>query len=148
MTAQPRVLFICVRNTARSQMAEAFFNARCAGMLTAESAGLEPGELNQLAVATMHEVGIDISHNRTKSAFHLYKEGRHYAYVIAVCDEANAERCPIFPGITKRLHWNITDPAALTGTWDERLAAVRPIRDSIEQHVIRFCDEVCRLANA
>jgi arsenate reductase len=105
----PRVLFICVHNSARSQMAEAFLNAQCEGRLNAESAGLEPGELNPLAVATMAEIGIDISHNKTQSAFELYKRGRYYSYVITVCDDANAERCPIFPGVVKRLHWSIPD---------------------------------------
>lgn len=129
-------------------MAEAFFNAQCEGQLSAESAGLEPGELNSLAVAAMREVGIDISQKETKSAFDLYKQGRYYSYVITVCDDANAEQCPIFPGIVKRLHWNIPDPGALTGTWDQRLAAVRPIRDSVKEHVAAFCDEVCRSLSA
>lgn len=142
------VLFICVRNTARSQMAEAFLNAECAGRLTAESAGLEPGELNPLAVATMREVNIDISKKATKSAFDLYRRGRSYSHVITVCDDASAERCPIFPGTAKRVHWNIPDPAALAGTWEERLAAVRPIRDSIRDRVIEFCEEACRSQNA
>ncbi len=143
-----RVLFICVRNTARSQIAEAFLNIQCAGRLTAESAGLEPGELNPLAVATMREVGIDISRNQTKSAFDFYKQSRRYGYVISVCDEANAEQCPIFPGTMKRLHWDIPDPAALTGTWNERLIAVRPIRDAIRERVAQFCDDVCRSLSA
>ena len=144
----PRVLFICVRNSARSQMAEAFLNAQCEGLLSAESAGLEPGDLNPLAVATMREVGIDISHKATQSAFDLYKQGRYYSYVVTVCDDANAEQCPIFPGVVKRLHWNIPDPATLNGTWDERLAAVRPIRESIREHVSAFCEEVCRSLSA
>jgi arsenate reductase len=140
------VLFICVHNSARSQMAEAFLNARCPDEFAAESAGLEPGMLNPLAVAAMREVGIDISNNPTKSAFDLFKAGRHYAYVITVCDETSAERCPVFPGIAQRLHWSFHDPAALEGTWEERLAKAREIRDQIEKRIDAFCAETCGAA--
>ena len=95
------VLFICVGNTARSQMAEAFLNSICPDDFAAESAGLDPGTLNPLAIEAMRELGIDISKNGTKSAFELFKAGRLYSYVIAVCDEASAERCPIFPGAAR-----------------------------------------------
>jgi arsenate reductase len=138
-----RVLFICVRNTARSQIAEALFNERCGRGLTAESAGLEPGELNPLAVATLQEIGIDISGKQTQSVFDLFKSGRMFSYVITVCDEASAERCPIFPGVAKRLHWSIPDPAALTGTWERRLETTRAIREMIRARVDELCDEIC-----
>lgn len=137
------VLFVCVRNAARSQMAEAFLNARCAGNFTAESAGLEPGDLDPLAVSVMHEIGIDISANETKSAFDLFKTGRTYSYVIAVCDETSAERCPIFPGQARRLHWSFEDPAAMQGTWDERLARTRIVRDKIREQIEGWCGEIC-----
>ena len=91
-----RVLFVCVHNSARSQMAEAFLNHLAGDRFEAESAGLEPGDLNPLAVEVMREVGIDISGNQTKSVFQFYKENRLYKYVVAVCDEA-AQTCSIFP---------------------------------------------------
>src|SRR5271167_1983125 len=116
------VLFVCVHNSARSQMAAAFLNAICPDDFFAESAGLEPGTLNPLAVAAMREVGIDISSNETKSAFDLFAAGRHFSYVVTVCDETSAERCPVFPGSALRLHWSFPDPASLQGTWEERLA--------------------------
>jgi arsenate reductase len=75
--------------------------------------------------------------------FDLFREGRLYAYVVTVCDETAAERCPIFPGVTKRLHWGFPDPAALEGTWEERLAATRRIRDAIRAQIERWCEEVC-----
>lgn len=140
------VLFVCVHNSARSQMAEAFLNALCAGDFIAESAGLEPGALNPLAVAAMHEVGIDISSNVTKSAFDLFKTGRHFSYIITVCDETSGERCPIFPGKARRMHWSFPDPATLKGPWEERLAGAREIRDSIRTQILDWCEEMCGVA--
>jgi arsenate reductase len=137
------VLFVCVGNTARSQMAEAFLNKICADDFAAESAGLDPGTLNPLAVAAMREVGIDISTNQTKSAFDLFKAGRLYSYVITVCDETSAERCPIFPGTARRLHWSFADPASFEGPRDERLSQTRAVRDEIHSRISAWCKEVC-----
>lgn len=141
-----KVLFICVQNSARSQMAEAFLNDACRDEFEAESAGLEPGTLNPLAVAVMREIGIVISAKPTKSAFDLFKAGRLYSYVITVCDETSAERCPIFPGNARRLHWSFPDPAALKGTWEERLAGTRAIRDAIRAKIAAWCQEVCAVS--
>ncbi len=140
--AKDRVLFICVHNSARSQMAEAWMNHLCGDRFEATSAGLEAGVLNPLAVQVMKEVGIDISQKKTQTVFELVKEGKMYAYVITVCDEASAERCPIFPGVTKRLHWSFPDPAMVTGTTEEKLEQVRKIRDDIKSAVEAFCKEL------
>lgn len=140
------VLFVCIHNSARSQMAEAFLNALCPNHFAAESAGLEPGKLNPLAVAAMDEAGIDISSNETKSAFDLFKSGKQYSYVITVCDETSAERCPVFPGGSRRLHWSFPDPAALDGTWHERLAQTRAIRDRIYAQIEAWCAQMCDLS--
>ena len=140
---KPSVLFVCVHNSARSQMAEAFLNALCPNDFAAESAGLEAGTLNPLAVAAMLESGVDISGNGTKSAFDLFKAGRLYSYVITVCDETSAERCPIFPGQTRRLHWGFPDPAAFEGSMQERLVMTRLVRDQILAKVEALCSEVC-----
>jgi arsenate reductase len=140
------VLFVCVQNSARSQMAEAFLNALCPEELVAASAGLEPGPLNPLAVKAMAEVGIDISQNETKAVFDLFKRGKHYSYVITVCDATSAEKCPIFPGSARRLHWNFADPATLEGTWEERLAQTRLIRDEIRALIEAWCADVCELS--
>ena len=141
-----KVLFICVHNSARSQMAEAFLNQICGATFEAHSAGMEPGRLNPTVVAAMKEAGIDISGNQTKAVFDYVKSGQMFAYVITVCDEANAERCPIFPGVTTRLHWSFPDPSAFQGTPAERLAKTREVRDAIKRKIEQWCAEVCPLA--
>jgi arsenate reductase len=142
-----RVLFICIHNSARSQMAEAFLNQACGEEFEALSAGLEPGRLNPIVVEAMQEIGIDISGNKTKAVFDIFKSGLLINYAITVCDETSAERCPIFPGITKRLHWGFPDPSALQGTHEQKLAATRKIRDSIKEKIQKWCDEVCQPLN-
>ena len=127
-----KVLFVCVHNSARSQMAEAWLNHLYGDRFEAHSAGLEAGILNPLAVAAMKEVGIDISQKKTQTVFSLLQKGELFSYVITVCDKAAAEQCPVFPGVTSRLHWSFPDPAQLTGTEEERLAKVRTIRDAIK----------------
>jgi arsenate reductase len=133
-----RILFVCVQNSARSQMAEAFLNALAGDAFSASSEGLNPSTLNPLAVEVMKEVGIDISRNKTKSVFDLYKSGAFFAYVIAVCDAEAAQRCPTFPGITRTLNWSFPDPASFTGSWEERLAGTRQVRDRIRAKVEEF----------
>lgn len=99
-----RVLFICVHNSARSQMAEAFLKSLAGGEFEAESAGVEPGEFNPLVVEAMKAIGIDISANKPKSVHSVVKEGKTYDYVITVCSESE-DRCPVFPGKVKRVRW-------------------------------------------
>lgn len=142
-----KVLFICVHNSARSQMAEAWLNHTCGNLFQAQSAGLEPGTLNPLAVQVMQEVDIDISQKKTQAVFDVFKSGQLFAYVITVCDETSAEKCPIFPGPAKRLHWGFLDPSAVTGTEEEKLDQVREIRDEIRQKIEQWCEEVCLSAN-
>jgi arsenate reductase len=139
-----RVLFVCVHNSARSQIAEAFLNHLAGDVFEAESAGFEPEPLNPLAIEAMLEVGIDISANRAKSVFGLYKEGRLYDYVITVCEESQAERCPIFPGRVTRLYWPFQNPGSLTGSHEERLVKTREIRDQIRKRVEEFAGEHSR----
>jgi arsenate reductase len=138
-----KVLFICVHNSARSQMAEAWLNQMCGDFFETQSAGLEPGTLNPLAVEVMNEAGIDISQKQTRSVFDLFKSDDLFSYVITVCDESNAEKCPIFPGPAKRLHWSFPDPSQVTGTRAEKLARAREIRDQIRARIERWCEEVC-----
>jgi len=138
-----QVLFVCIHNSARSQMAEAFLNDICGEQFEAQSAGIEPGKLNPIVVEAMQEVGIDISGNRTKSVSEMLESGRRFDYVITVCDETSAERCPYFPGPTARLHWGFPDPSALQGSQAEKLARTREIRDAIKLKVDEWCAEVC-----
>jgi arsenate reductase len=139
------VLFICIHNSARSQMAEAFLKQICGEEFEAYSAGLEPGKLNPIVVEAMREIGIDISGNQTKAVIDMFKSGKAFAYVITVCDETSAERCPIFPGVTKRLHWGFPDPSGYPGTREEKLAKTREVRDTIKQKIEQWCSEVCCL---
>ena len=136
-----RVLFVCVHNSARSQIAEAFLNHLAGDRFEAESAGLEPGELNPLAVEVMKEIGIDISMSRTNSVFDFFKQGRLYRYVVTVCDEASAQQCPLFPSHATYFHWSFEDPASFTGNYEERLAKTREIRDRIKKKVEEFIAE-------
>jgi arsenate reductase (thioredoxin) len=140
---KPKVLFICVHNSARSQMAEAWLNSICGEFFEAHSAGLEPGTLNPLAVEVMREAGIDISKKKTQAVFDVFKSGQLFSYVITVCDESSAEKCPIFPGPTKRLHWSFADPSQVPGTDKEKLARVREIRDEVREKIENWCAEVC-----
>ena len=136
-----KVLFVCIHNSARSQMAEAFLNTLAGDRFEAQSAGFEPGTLSPLAVEVMREAGVDIAANRTKSVFDFFKNGSLFDYVVTVCDGASAEKCPIFPGVTKRIHWSFADPAAFNGEWEQRLETTRLIRDEIKAAVVSFIRE-------
>jgi arsenate reductase len=136
-----RVLFLCIHNSARSQMAAAFLKQIASDRFDAESAGLEPGTLNPLVVTAMKQVGIDISRNQTQSVFDLFKSGQRFQYVISVCDEASAERCPIFPGVTTRLNWTFSDPSTFIGTDEERLRQVVIVRDEIQRRIEQWVKE-------
>ncbi len=134
-----RVLFVCIHNSGRSQMAEALLRAAAGERFEVESAGFEPGKLNRLVVASLKEIGIDISLAKTKSVFDLYKQGRLYQYVVTVCDESSSERCPIFPGVIgERMHWSFKDPSSFLGTPEEKLAQTRIVRDEIKYAVAEF----------
>ena len=136
-----KVLFICVHNSARSQMAETFLNHLSEDRFKVESAGFEPTRINPIVVEVMKEIGFDISKNQTKSVFDLFKQGRIFDYVIAVCDAANGERCPIFPGVNKRLNWSFEDPASFNGTHEEILSRTRLVRDKIKFEIETFIKE-------
>jgi arsenate reductase (thioredoxin) len=137
-----KILFVCIHNSARSQMAEAFVNTFHGDKFIAESAGLEPGELNQIVVKSMLEIGIDISKNPTKDVFTFFKEGRKYHYVITVCDETSGQRCPIFPGALKKINWSFEDPSSFTGTEEEKLIKIARVRDAIKIKVEEFINSI------
>lgn len=136
-----QVLFVCIHNSARSQMAETFLNAFGGDQYHAESAGLEPGALNPIVVEAMKEAGFDISENKTKSVYDSSIEGKSYDYVITVCAETSAERCPVFPGKGKRFHWGFEDPSALQGDHAVQLQGTRLIRDRILTKVKEWISE-------
>lgn len=138
-----KILFVCVHNSARSQMAEAFVNQLCESEFEAESAGIEPGNLNPIVIEALLEVGIDISGKQTQGVADLLRAGRQFTHVVTVCSEAEAEGCPYFPGVAQRLHWPFPDPSKLTGPDEEKLAGVREIRDQIRRKVEAFCGAQC-----
>jgi arsenate reductase (thioredoxin) len=133
-----KVLFLCVHNSSRSQMAEAFLKKYAPGRFEVESAGLEAGRLNPYVVRAMAEVGIDISQNKTKSVVDLFNARRVFQVVVTVCSKEAADKCPIFPGQSEKLHWPFPDPASFTGTDEEIMAKVREVRGMIEEAVKGF----------
>lgn len=122
-------------------MAEEYLNHLSGGTLQAESAGLEPGVINPYVQKVLLEDDIDIREKKTTSVFDLFREGRRYEYVITVCSREAEERCPLFPGVSKRLNWPLPDPSALTGSEEEILDKVRGIRDTIKERVLSFIEE-------
>ena len=139
--SKPRILAICIHNSARSQMTEEFIRWCAGDAVEVESAGIEPGTLNSIVVDLLLEDGIDIRGKETKSVFDLHARGATYDYVIAVCDPEVAERCPIFPAERKWLHWPFPDPSRAGGTDEEKREAIRPIRDQIRDSAARFVRE-------
>lgn len=139
---KPKVLFLCTGNSARSQMAEGYLRHIAGGRFEISSAGIAPKGLNPLAVEAMREIGVDISAQRSKDVREFL--GAPFHYVITVCSDAR-EKCPVFPATFKSLHWDIADPAAVTGAHEERLAAFRRARDEIIARIQReFSGASCR----
>ena len=141
MPEKRKILFVCIHNSARSQMAEAWVKHLYSERFLAESAGLLPGRLNPLVVRSMAAVGIDISANRTKTVNQLLERSASFDYVITVCDESSAEQCPVFPGGGERLHWNIPDPSQIEGEPEQILVGIGSVRDRIREAVVEFCHE-------
>lgn len=130
--AKPKVLFLCTGNSARSQMAEGLLRAMAGDRFEVLSGGTHPSGLNPLAIEVMQEIGIDISNHRSKDVKEFL--GRPIEYVVTVCDRAK-ESCPIFPGTYKFLSWSLNDPAAATGSKEEKLQFFRGIRDQISRNI-------------
>ncbi|MCH3917435.1 MAG: arsenate reductase ArsC [Spirochaetia bacterium] len=135
------LLVICVGNTARSQMAAAYFRKYGSDVFDeVESAGLKPGILNPYAVKAMALDGIDISKAQPKSVQSLWERGHSFTYVIAVCSKDAAVQCPVFPCQEKVFHWPFPDPAGLTGSTDEILSATVVVRDEIKKKILSFLE--------
>lgn len=136
---KPRVLFICTGNTARSQMAQVLLEQRAPDRFEVMSAGLEPGEVNPLTILALQDAGLPVDHLQSKGVKPLIAE--HFHYVITVCDRAEAS-CPIFPNARYRLAWPFKDPAAASGTQDERLTVFRRVRDEIDLRIQGWLKEL------
>ena len=137
-----RILFVCVHNSARSQMAEAYLRRFAGEGVVVESAGLAPTAVNPLVVTVMAEDGFDLSGKKTQKVFDLYRDGHLFDAVITVCEESLEGRCPVFAGVTHRLHLPFPDPAALTGDEAEKLAQTRRIRDRIRERMAALAAEI------
>lgn len=136
-----KVLFVCVHNSARSQMAEALLKKIGADEFEVSSAGIEPGVLNPYVVEVLkNDENIDISNNETKSAFDFVKQGKLFQYIVTVCDESAAQRCPIFPGVRERIMMSFDDPSTFSGTKEEILEQVRVVKNKIKKEVGVFAE--------
>jgi len=135
MSGKKRVLILCTGNSARSQMAEGLLRRIAGDRYEVFSAGVAPSHVRPEAIEVMSELGIDLSSHRSKSVDEF--AGQRFDYVITVCDNA-AENCPVFPGSTKRIHWSFDDPAGVTGSEEDRLAAFRHSRDEIRKRLEQF----------
>jgi len=134
----PKVLFVCIHNSARSQIAEAYLHKFGGPEFEVESAGFEPTSINPLVIEVMLEDDIDLSAKGTQSVFELFKKGRVFTHVVTVCDDSQESKCPIYPGMTHRLHLPFPDPKQLTGSREEQLEQTRKIRDSIKEAIKEF----------
>jgi len=133
-----KVLFLCTENACRSQMAEGLINHDLAGRVKAFSAGVRPSQVNPRAIQVMAELGIDISHHRSKSVDDL--AGEQFDLVITVCDQAQGQ-CPLFPGATEARHIGFPDPAKVTGSEEEIMAAFRLVRDALGKQLVPLLKE-------
>jgi arsenate reductase (thioredoxin) len=138
------LLFLCVANSARSQLAEGIARAFAPGGVTVWSAGSQPTRVRPEAVATLAEIGIDISHQRSKSVSEIPAE--QVDTVITLCGE---EECPVFLGRARRLHWGLPDPAGVSGSDAERADAFRRTRDELRRRLaVLFAPDAGRIAKA
>mgnify|MGYP005812335661 FL=1 len=134
-----KVLFLCVGNSARSQMAESILRHYGGDEFEAYSAGMEARGIHPLARQVVEEAGLSMD-GQTSKTLDRYLGKEHFGYVITLCDEAE-ERCPVFPGMTTRLHWNFEDPAAAQGSEEEKLGKFREVRDQIQSRILAWLAE-------
>lgn len=140
---RPRVLFLCSRNSARSQMAEAFLNHHGEGRFFACSAGLEPSEIHPCALRVMKEKGLDLlalGHAPKSLWDDFIRKHVMVGYLITVCDRAES-RCPVYPGPHVREFWGVPDPAEMPTDGPDRCEPFQRVRDIIEERVLRFLSE-------
>jgi arsenate reductase len=128
--APRHVLFLCVANSARSQMAEGIARALAPPGVTVSSAGSKPTEVNPLAIRALDEIGVDIRSHRSKSVDDVEPAG--VDAVVTLCAE---EVCPVFLGSALRVHWGLPDPAHAGATEEERLEAFRDVRDELRRRL-------------
>ena len=133
--SKKRVLFLCTGNSCRSQMAEGILRHFANDKFEVFSAGINPTQVNPLAIRVMEEVGIDISGQKAKSVMEFI--GQKFDYAITVCDNAK-KSCPVFPAKYKKIHWNLEDPVLIKGEEETKLKVFREIRNKIKENIINF----------
>ena len=133
-----KVIVLCTGNSCRSQIAEGYLRNLAENTFDVVSAGLEPSVINPKAIQVMAEDEIDISNHTSKNVDQFV--GQEFDYIITVCGNAK-ERCPVFPGQGKRIHWSFLDPADATGSEEEILTVFRKVRDQIKQKLTGFVSE-------
>ncbi len=136
---KPRVLFICIENRARSQMAEAFLREYAGDQFEVYSAGLNPAPIHPLVYEVMAEEGISLEGHVSKG-IKEFLNTMHFGYLITVCAKAEAQ-CPIFPGVGERLYWPIEDPVPFEGTKQEKLEKFRASRDQLKERILTWLQE-------
>jgi len=127
------ILFLCLANSARSQMAEGIVRSLVPPEIKVWSAGSRPTRVRPEAITVLGEIGIDISGQSSKSVSEI--PAHEVDTVITLCSE---EECPLFLGQARRLHWSLPDPAAIQGSDEERLAAFRRTRDELRRRIAAF----------
>jgi thioredoxin type arsenate reductase len=130
------ILFLCVANSARSQMAEGIARSLAPEGLKVMSAGSHPTQVCFEAIAVLKEIGIDISEQRSKNVSEIPPS--NVDTVITLCAE---EECPVFLGNAEHLHWGLPDPAAAGGTEEARLNGFREVRDELRRRIAGFFQE-------
>ena len=126
------ILFLCSGNSCRSQMAEGFAKKMLPKDLKIFSAGIEPKRIHPMAIKVMQEIGVDISHQKSKNISEIPLDKINI--VITLCGDA-AEHCPIFPGKVERIHWEIENPAKAQGSEEEITQVFRRVRDKIKSYI-------------
>ncbi len=127
-----KIMFVCTGNSARSQMAEGLAREMSANRWEVYSAGLEPKMVNPYAIRAMHEIGIDISGQKSKELD--YELMKQMDIIVTLCDNAK-ESCPVTPSHIQTFHWSLEDPAEATGSENEILSVFRRIRDEIKERI-------------
>ena len=129
-TRKKRVLFLCTHNSCRSQMAEGLLTYYGGTRFEVFSAGTSPSRVHPMAIEVMEERGIDLKGQRSKSIDDF--QGKTFDFIVTTCDDAR-DRCPVFPGQGKRLHWDLEDPAEAEGSREEKREVFRRVRDELEE---------------
>ena len=140
MNKQINAIFLCIENRARSQMAEALLRHFAGDRFAVYSAGFDPSPIHPLVYQVMEEEGLDLEGHYPKSVYDFLNK-LHFGYVITVCEKAE-KKCPIFPGVGRRMFWPVEDPVAFEGSAEEALEKFREARDQLKQHILGWLDDL------